>query len=144
MEWIDIASLVLAVAAFVAAIYGILDVRRHVRDMLTLERNMLYTDVLNKLIYDFIEPTVVSLAFGDMHRFTMVQRALDPKATLDDIQEAANKEALSQCQMFVEHGVAAWKPNIDLGKAREILREWQLEKNAAVMKQIFPKKDGIL
>jgi hypothetical protein len=143
MPWIDIASLVLALVALVAAVLGIWDVRKQVRELLTLQRNLLLAKTLNQVISDFVDSTGVNLRWDHLHQFCMVQEKLDSKFTLDDAQSAALHEALSLANALVEKGMATWKPGVDENKAREELKKWQNAKNDARTSLILGKKGMI-
>ena len=140
MPWIDIvtwASFAIAVVALAGTVYGICDVRRQVREMLELQRNLLYTEALNESLYDFVDPSAGSLKWAHMHKFAIVQRALEPKRTLDGAQLAATYEALWIANELTKNGMTSWKAEVDANKVQDELGKWATEKNEARMRLIF-------
>lgn len=53
------------------------------------------------------------------------------------MQEYTNKESLLLAQDMVNRGLAKWREDIDESRVREVLREWQNDKNAAILRKIF-------
>jgi hypothetical protein len=140
MDLVGLAGLVVGLLALLVAIYGIRDVREQVNFLVTLERNRVFAKVIHTKVWDYVERVGDAELFqssGDMHEFTMLARALDPKQTLNSAQEYANKDTLALAQDMVRHGLAKWRDEIDENKVIEILKEWQNDKNAAALKKIF-------
>jgi hypothetical protein len=140
IDLVGLAGLIVGLIALGVAIYGIRDVREQVRYLVTLERNRLFAKVINAKALQMVERTSDAERFqssSDMHEFTMLARAVDPKQTLDSTQDYANKESLALAQDMVSHGLAKWRDDIDENNVREILKEWQNNKNAAALRKIF-------
>ena len=119
---------------------GIKDVREQVKFLVTLERNRLFAKVLHTRVWRVVEPISDVERFqspSDLHEFTMLACALDPKQTFESAQDYANKETLVLAQDMVGRGLAKWRGNIDENRVGEILKEWQNDKNAAALKKIF-------
>ncbi len=143
MDFIGLAGLIVGLAALGIAIYGIRDVREKVRRLIELESNLAFSRVLNKMVWRFVDPTeetARSRPEHDMHEFTMLVRALDPKETVDSAQEFANNELLSLAQDYVSHGVATWKPDMDENTIREMVKSWRSDKNSQLLKSMFGKR----
>src|SRR5690349_20619049 len=95
IDLIGLAGLIVGLIALGVAIYGVRDVREHVKFLVTLERNRLFAKVIHTRVWRVVERTSDVERFqssSDMHEFTMLVRALDSKQTLDSAQEYANKE----------------------------------------------------
>jgi hypothetical protein len=140
MDLVGLAGLVVGVMALLVAVYGIRDVREQVKFLVTLERNRLFAKVIHTMALRVVERVGDAERFqssSDMHEFTMLARALDPKQTLASAQDYANKETLVLAQDMVHHGLAKWRDDIDENRVSEIIKEWQNDKNAAVLRNIF-------
>jgi hypothetical protein len=140
MDLVGLAGLVVGLAALLVAVYGIRDVRKQVKFLVTLERNRVFAKAIHTMVWRVVEPTSDAERFqssSDMHEFTMLARALDPKQTLDSAQDYANKETLALAKDMVGHGLAKWRDDIDENSVIELLKEWQNDKNAAALKKIF-------
>jgi hypothetical protein len=121
MDFVGLAGLIVGLIALVVAIYGIRDVREQVKFLVTLERNRLYAKVIHSNVWRVVERTSDVERFqssSDMHEFTMVACALDPKQTLDSAQDYANKETLVLAQDMVSRGLARWRDDIDENSVR--------------------------
>jgi hypothetical protein len=140
IDLLGLAGLIVGLFALLVAAYGIQDVREQVKFLVTLERNRLFAKVIHTMVWRVVEPIGDAERFqssSDMHEFTMLARALDPKQTLDSAQGYANKESLALAQDMVSHGFAKWRDDIDENKVSEHLKEWQNDKNAAALRKIF-------
>jgi hypothetical protein len=140
MDLVGLAGLIVGLVALFVALYGVRDVREQVKFLVTLERNSLYANVLHTMVWRWVKRTSDVerlLSPSDMHEFTMLVRALDPKQTLDSAQDYANKETLVLAQGMVDRGLAKWCDDIDENKVIEILKEWQNDKNVAALRKIF-------
>ncbi len=141
MDHIDVlglAGLIVGLIALVVAIYGIKDVRKQVKFLVTLERNRLFAKVLHTRVWQVVERIGDAEHFqspSDMHEFAMLACILDPKQTLESAQDYANKEMLVLAQDIVSRGLANW--SVDENKVSEILKDWQNDKNAAALRKIF-------
>jgi hypothetical protein len=146
LDFVGLAGLIVGLAALVVAVYGIRDVREQVRLLVELERNLAFSRVLHEMVWRFVDPTKevseAQAGLGEMHQYTMLARVTEPDKTLDAVQEAASKEVLSLAETYVSHGLATWKPNMDENAIREIVKSWQGEKNAEVLKSMFGKQRG--
>jgi len=142
MDFIAVAGLAVALIALLVATYGILDVRKQVRFLVTLERDRAYAKVLYGLVWRVVDPTEDTRRFlssADMQEFATIVEALDPKWSFDSVLKYANNEILLLAKDLVDHGIAIWKPGIDENSVLEILIRWQNEKNASSLKRIFGK-----
>jgi len=140
MDVLGLSGLIVGLAALVVAFYGIRDVREQVKFLVTLERNRLFAKVIHSMVWRVVDRTSDVERFqtsSDMHEFTMLARALDPKQTLDSAQDYANKETLVLAQDMVSQGLAKWRDDIDENNVNEIVKEWQNDKNAAALRKIF-------
>src|SRR6267378_133273 len=138
IDLLGLAGLFVGLVALIVAVYGIRDVREQVRFLVTLERNRVFAKVIHTMVWRVVERVGDAERFqssSDMHEFTMLARALDPKQTLDSAQDYANKEMLALAQDMVSHGLAKWRDDIDENSVSEILKEWQNDKNAAALKK---------
>jgi hypothetical protein len=99
------------------------------------------------MVWEFVEPTdrahKVEIAKG-MHEFCMLAEVLDPKRTVDVSQTAVNNEALWLAQELVNNGSATWKDDMDLEKAGEVLKTWQIEKSKVHLANIFGRQKKTL
>jgi hypothetical protein len=143
MDFIGVTGLIVAIIALLVAVYGIRDVRQHVRLLVELQRNLAYTKVLHTAVWRFIDPTKDAAGYQamlDMHQFTMLVRMVEPKETLDSAQTFANNELLSLAEELVGGGIATWKPNMDTDVIRQMTKSWRDEKNSKVLKNMFGKR----
>jgi hypothetical protein len=138
---VGIIGLFVAIAALWVAIHGIRDVRRLMRELITMERNRMMARMLNGAVHRFVnlndEVSRLHAGAADKHEFTMLVRHLQPDLSMEDALAYANHEALTLAQEMVRLGHAAWKEDIDGDKVGEVTRDWQGQKNAAVLKSIF-------
>ena len=141
MDWLGLAGLVAAIAALIVAVYGINDVRKQVRMLITLERNRAWVRLLHGLVWKrFVEPTEETanlVSAGEMHEFIMLVRTLDHTHSTDSAQEYANNEMLAYANEMVERGLAKWREDLDVNRLREALKAWQKEKNTAALYGMF-------
>ena len=140
IDWIGFAGLVVGLIALVVAVYGVRDVREQVKYLVTLERNRLFAKILHTRVWQVVERVGDAEHFqaaSDMHEFTMLVRALDPKQTLESAQDYANKETLVLAREMVSRGLAKWRDGIHENTVNEILRDWQNDKNAAALRKIL-------
>jgi chromosome condensin MukBEF complex kleisin-like MukF subunit len=143
MDIIGVTGLIVALIALWVALYGIRDVRKLVRELVTMERNRAFTQVLHRLVWQFVDPTDKALGAEiaqKMQEFTMLARAVDEDLTLDAAQEQANHEALTYAEMLVDVGYASWKTDMDPDRARELLEKWQANQNAARVAKMLGKQ----
>ncbi len=143
MDFVGLAGLIVGLAALGIAIYGIRDVREQVRLLVGLQRNLAFSTLLNKMAWRFVDPTKDTSeerTVAEMQQYTMLARVLEPKKTLDSVQEAASKDVLWLAQELVSRGHATWKPDMDENKIREIVKSWQSEKNSEALQSMFGKR----
>ena len=139
----DVAALIVGIVAMLVTVYAILDVRDQVRVMVALQRNLLWAKLVREMVWRFVEPTEETREFGisnEMHEFTMLVRALEPKKTLDEVQAYANNEVLTHVKEMVARGLATWKPDMDENVILEMVRSWQNEKNTELIERMFRTK----
>ncbi|MGB2676201.1 MAG: hypothetical protein WAN12_03865 [Candidatus Acidiferrum sp.] len=148
MDLIGIAGLVTALIALWMAVYGIRDVRKLVRGLVTMERNRAFTQILHLLVWEFVDRTDKALSAEiaqKMQEFTLLARAVDEDLTLEAAQEQANQETLTYAQMLVDNGYGTWKIDMDPARARALLERWQADKNAVrVAKMLGTQKLSLL
>lgn len=139
IDWIGLAGLVVALFAFVVAIYGIRDVREQVKLLVTLERNVMFARELHLKSLQLVDLLDDAARFqsGEMHGLSMLARAIDSNLTLEDVQEYTNMESLLLAQDLVHRSLAKWRGDIDDNRVSEVLRGWQNDKNAVTLKKIF-------
>lgn len=140
IDFIGLGGLVVALIALLVAVYGVRDVREQVRFLVTLERNSVYAKILHTRVWQYVERVGDAehlQAASDMHDFTMLVRALDPKQTFESAQDYANKEILILARQMVSRGLAKWRDGIHENTVNEILRDWQNDKNAAALRKIL-------
>jgi chromosome condensin MukBEF complex kleisin-like MukF subunit len=143
MDIIGVAGLVVALIALWVAVYGIRDVRKLVRELVTMERNRAFTQILHLLVWEFVDQTDKALSAEiaqKMQEFTLLARAVDEDLTLAAAQEQANQEALTYAQMLVDNGYATWKTDMDPNRARALLEKWQADKNAVRVAKMLGKQ----
>jgi len=150
MDIVGVAGLIVGVigllvggAALWVAVHGIRDVRKLMRELVTIERNRAYTEILHRLVWEFVDPTDKALSkeiAQKMQEFTLLARAVDEDLTLDDAQELANKETLAYAQMLVDGGYGTWKADMDPERAQTLLQKWQADKNAVRVAKMFGKQ----
>jgi hypothetical protein len=139
MDLVGLAGIVVGLIALGVAIFGIRDVREQVKSLVTLERNIVFARELHMKALQLVEldSDAQRLKSGEMHGLSMLARAIDSTQTLDSVQEYTNKESLLLAQDMVNRGFAKWHDDIDANRVSEVLREWQNDKNAAVLRKIF-------
>ena len=77
----EITGLLLGLLALGVAVYGIWDVRRLVREQVALERNRLYSRLMDTLAWRFVDPTAEverSVALRDVHEFAFLFDSSSP------------------------------------------------------------------
>lgn len=80
MDLVGLAGLIAGLIALGVAIYGVRDVRKQVKYLVTLERNRVYARVTHKMTRRFLQPIGDDdreASLSDMHEYTMLVRALD-------------------------------------------------------------------
>jgi hypothetical protein len=114
-------------------------VREQVKYLVTLERNRLYARVIHKMTRRFLQPDEQNREayLSEMHEFTMLARALDSSQTVESAQEFASKESLASAEEMVRRGLGKWREDVDENRVNEVLKDWQNDKNAAVLRKIF-------
>src|SRR5271169_3107350 len=139
VDFVGLVGLIVGLIALVVAIYGIRDVREQVKFLVTLERNLVFARELHTKALQLVELDTDAHRFqsSEMHGLSMLARALDSKQTLESVQEYTNKESLLLAQDMVRRGLAKWRDDIDENSVSEMLREWQNDKNKAVLRKIF-------
>jgi|SRR5579859_222952 len=139
MDLVGLAGLIVGLIALVVATYGIRDVREQVKFLITLQRNVVFARELHVKALQLVDLDSDAQRFqsSEMHGLSMLARALDSKQTLESVQEYTNKESLMLAQDMVKRGLAKWRNDIDENRVSEVLREWQNDKNAAVLRKIF-------
>jgi hypothetical protein len=135
----DLAALVVALVALFVAVFGIWDVRKQVTFLVTLERNVVFARELHAKALQLLELVDGAARFqsSEMHGLSMLARAIDPKQTLETVQEYTNKESLTLAQDMVSRGLAKWRDHIDGDRVSEVLKDWQNDKNAVALRKIF-------
>ena len=124
--------------------------REQVKFLVTLNRNLVFAKELrikSRLLVELVGDAG-RFQSNEMHGLSMLARAVDPKQTLDSVQEYTNKESLMLAQDMVRRGLAKWRDDIDAERVSEVLKGWQNDKNAAALRKIFgrsplvePEKD---
>lgn len=145
MDFVGLAGLIVGLAALGIAIYGIRDVREQVRLLIGLQRNLTFSELLNKMVWRFVDPTkdaAKQTTIAEMQQYTMLATLLEPNKSLNEVQDAASKDVLALAEALVSRGHATWKPDMDEHKIREILKSWQSEKNLEALKSMFGKRHG--
>lgn len=134
-----LAGLGFGLAALLVAVYGIRDVREQVKFLVTLERNLVFARELHVKALQVVELVGGAARFqsSEMHGLSMLACAIDPKQTLESVQEYTNKESLTLAQDMVSRGLAKWRDHIDGDRVSEVLRDWQNDKNAVALRKIF-------
>jgi hypothetical protein len=136
----DIAGLVVAVLALIISVGGILDVRKQVREMLAMQRDLTFAKLSREMVWRFLDPVEMEsqeYKKYEVHEYIMLARKLEPHLTLDSLQEAAYKEILSMAKDMVGRGIATWKPDIDENVVQTMVNDWQLSKNSEKVKSMF-------
>jgi hypothetical protein len=146
----DVGSIIGILGIFITtgiAVYAILDVRKQVKGLLVVERNLAYAKILNDMSWLFVDPTdkahSVEIAKG-LEEFCLLAEVITPKRALGVHKETVEREALSLAKDLVENGAATWKSDLDLEKVKEELHGWQTEKNAVRIHKIFGEKKSSL
>ena len=140
VDFVGLVGLIVGLAALIVAVVGILDVRKQVKFLVTLERNRVFAKVIHTMVWRVVERVGDAERFqssSDMHEFTMLARALDPKQTLNSAQDYANKETFVLAKEMVSQGLAKWRDDIDENSVIEIVKEWQNDKNATALRKIL-------
>jgi hypothetical protein len=139
VDLIGLAGLLVGLIALFVAVYGIRDVREQVKFLVTLERNLVFAREVRTEALQLVELVDGAARFqsSEMHGLSMLARAIDPKQTLESVQEYTNKESLMLAQDIVNRGLAKWCSHIDGNRVSEVLRAWQNDKNAAALRKIF-------
>jgi len=135
MDFVGLAGLLVALLALGISLWGIRDVREQVRRLVELERNRIFTRLLNDVVWEFVDPTDTRANVTHvkvMHESCMLTQALEPMQTTDSAQTAALNEVLVLARNLVERGLAKWKPGMDVDVVTKTVREWQVLKNSAV------------
>jgi hypothetical protein len=129
------------------AVYAILDVRKQVKGLLVVERNLAYAKILNDMSWLFVDPTErahsAEIAKG-LQEFCLLAQVITPKRAMAVHKETVEKEALSVAKDLVENGAARWKSDLDVEKVKEELYKWQTEKNDVRIHRIFGDKKSSL
>jgi hypothetical protein len=129
------------------AVYAILDVRKQVKGLLVVERNLAYAKILNDMSWLFVDPTdkahSVEIAKG-LEEFCLLAQVITPRRALAVHKETVERESLSLAKDLVENGAATWKSDLDLEKVKKELHAWQTEKNAVRIHKIFGEKKSSL
>ena len=150
MDWVGLAGLIVGLIALLVAFYGIWDVvRKQVKFLVTLERNLVFARELHTKALQLVElGDARRFQSSEMHGLSMLARAIDSKRTLGSVQEYTNNEALVLARELVRRGLAKWPDHVDEHKVDKFLKDWQDDKNAAVLRKIFgdtpllkPRKD---
>jgi hypothetical protein len=143
MDIIGVAGLAVALIALWVAVYGILDVRKLVRGLVTMERNRAHTQILHLLAWEFVDQTDKAISADiaqKMQEFALLAQAVDKDLTLDAAQELANQAALTYAQMLVDNGYGKWKTDMDPDRARALLEKWRADKNAVRVAKMLGKQ----
>ena len=80
-----------------------------------------------------------TLGPGEMKEFNVLSHSLDPKTTLDELQESVYNEALYLGDEYVKRGYATWRPDFDEAKVNELVKKWKSERNSAALSRMFGK-----
>jgi len=134
MDW----GIVLGAAGIVATaafgVWAINDARKQVRGFIRTERNLAWTRIQNDLVWLFVDPTAKShskeTATG-LAVFALLAKELNPERTHENLKEAAENEALEMAEKLVAGGYATWKPDLDMQRVSQKLKEWKSEKDKA-------------
>jgi len=111
--------------------YGIRDVRREVKRMLTIERDRIYVKLRSDIAWLFLEPT------GERHKkqaadlneeFILLARNLDPKVSAEAWMDFINNEALSHANNLVKNGYARYPAGWHPEAIKKSLKQWEQEK----------------
>ena len=134
---IGIAGIIITAAI---AVYAILDVRKEVRRLILIERNLAFTRIVQDFAWLFLEPTgsghSPEIAKG-LAEFCMLAEVLDAAKTHAVSKSTVENEALATARDLVEGGYAKWKDDWDMESVERALRELQNEKNSARLAKIF-------
>jgi len=131
MDWGIALGVVGIVATAAFGVWAINDAREQVRGFISTERNLAWTRIQNDLIWLFVEPTAKShskeIATG-LAVFALLATELNPEQTPENLKEAAENEALEMAEKLVAGGYATWKPDLDMQRVSQKLKEWKAEK----------------
>jgi len=116
------------------SIWAINDARQQVKRFIRTQRNLEWTRLQNEIVWLFVDPTDQShtkeVATG-LAVFALLAQELGPDKSPETLKEAAENEALVLAEKLVQGGYAVWKPQLDVQKACERLKEWRTEKDKA-------------
>jgi hypothetical protein len=124
----------------VIAIYALNDVRKEAKKIVKIGRDLAYLKVKNEIVWEFIDPTenaYTSEVAKGLHEFGFLAQALNPEWTPDKVKTVVEKEALEFAEELVKCGMARWKKDFDLEKARKAISSWRAEKNVERVKKIM-------
>lgn len=139
MEALDITSFVIGIVALCVSVWAVFDVRDQFHKALELQRNLAYTEALNDLIFDFVQPSTPGLQWTPLHKLVIIGSALNPEQDGDAFDTAARYGALWLADQMVKSGRAVWKQDFDPNKVGAELKKWSNAKNEARMKLILDK-----
>jgi hypothetical protein len=126
------------------AIYAINDVRREVKKVIKLGRDLAYLRVKNDVAWEFIDPTddafTPKIGLG-LNEFGLLAQALNPDWTDEHIKTSVENESLQFAEKLVENNIATWKKDCDAEKVRSVIKSWQAEKNIERVKIMMGVKD---
>jgi len=122
------------------AVYAIQDVRKEVRKLILIDRNISFNHIVQDFAWLFVEPTgtghTVEIAKG-IEKFCMLANVLGSAKSAKSSKSIIEHEALATARELVASGCAKWKDDWDLEAVEKAVREWQNEKNAARVAKIF-------
>jgi hypothetical protein len=125
------------------AVYAILDVRKEVRQLILVQRNLAFTRIVQDFAWLFLEPTGTGhtreIAKG-MGEFSLLAETFDATKPFAVSKATVENESLVTAQDLVEAGYATWKEDWDMESVKKALRDWQNEKNTARLASIFGQK----
>jgi hypothetical protein len=139
-------ALLIAVIGVAVSLWAIWDVRKQVKELITLDRKLLYTRLRNDLVWQFVEPIQSvhpkEIAKG-LEEFAVISQALNPAHTAEVTKHAVENETLVFAKKLVDSGYAQFKPEWDEKKIREMIRSWQNSINANRVAEILgEQQDG--
>jgi len=136
-------ALVIAGIGVGISVWALLDVRAQVKELISVERQRVFTKVRNDMVWLFIDPTERShtpeIAKG-LEDFALLSRVLDPAATPELTNHAVNNLALLFADQLVTAGFATWKSGWDHDKLKHAMQAWQTAVNANRIENIFGKE----
>jgi hypothetical protein len=100
-----------------------------------MERNRAFTKVERLFALQFVDLNEgIELEVTQLKtEYYLLAHALDKNETVESTMHAVNSEILLYADMLVKEGHAKWKPEMDLERAEEVLRNWQTEKMVGTM-----------